>query len=243
MLLWIIAALAAYFVKGLCGFANTLLFNSLMSFGDSVVNIAPVELVLSFPTSVIMAWKGRRSLRAAIFVPPALMTLAGSAAGAFLLKNIDGSLVKVFFGFVVVALGVEMLLRDRSGKRAKGSTALFLVVGVLSGVLTGLFGVGALMAAYMSRTTANGDEFKANMCAVFAAGDVFRIALYAAMGILTGPVLRQALLLAPFMLAGLFLGMKSAGRIDEKKARRIVVILLIVSGAALIAGNLHLGGA
>ena len=243
MILWIVATLAAYFIKGLCGFANTLLFNSIMSLGHSVANVAPVELLVSFPTSVIMAWKGRRSLRAAVFAPPALMTLAGSAAGAFLLKNIDASLVKVFFGFVVIALAVEMLLRERSGKKAKGSTALFLIVGVLSGVLTGLFGVGALMAAYMSRTTGTGDEFKANMCAVFAVGDVFRIALYAAMGLLTGAVLRQALMLAPFMLAGLFLGMKSAGRIDEKKARRIVVILLIVSGAALVAGNLHLGGA
>ena len=238
MLLWIIATLAAFYVKGLCGFANTLVFNTIMGFGDSVRAIAPVELLLGFPTNVIMAWKGRRSLRAAVFFPPAVMTLAGSAVGAFLLKNIDASLAKVFFGIVLVALSVEMLLRERSGRKAKGSPALFAVIGVLSGILSGLFGVGALMAAYMSRTTDSDDEFKANMCAVFAAGSVFRIALYAAMGIITGAVLRQTLVLAPFMLGGLFLGIKSGALIDEKKVRRLVIILLIISGAALIVGNL-----
>ena len=34
MYLWIIAAVAAYFIKGLCGFANTLVFTSILSFGD-----------------------------------------------------------------------------------------------------------------------------------------------------------------------------------------------------------------
>ena len=238
MLLWIIATLAAFFVKGLSGFANTLVFNSIMSFGDNLQNIAPVELLLGFPTNVIMTWKGRKSLRAAVFLPPAIMTLAGSAVGAFLLKSIDASLAKVFFGFVIIALGVEMLLRERSGRKSKGSPVLFAVIGVLSGILSGLFGVGALMAAYMGRTTDSGEAFKANLCAVFAAGNVFRIALYAAMGIITGAALRQTLILAPFMLAGLWLGMKSARWIDEKKVRRIVVLLLIVSGVALIAGNI-----
>ena len=33
MYLWILAAVAAYFIKGLCGFANTLVFTSILSFG------------------------------------------------------------------------------------------------------------------------------------------------------------------------------------------------------------------
>ena len=238
MLLWIIATLAAFYVKGLCGFANTLLFNSIMNFGDDALIITPVEMLLGFPTNVIMTWKGRRSLRPAVFMPPAVMTVLGCVAGAFLLKSVNASSIKVFFGLVVIALSVEMLLRERSAKKAKGSPLVFAVIGVLSGVLSGLFGVGALMAAYMGRTTDNSAEFKANMCAVFTVGNLFRIILYAAMGIITAPILRQTLILTPFMLGGLFLGMKSGGMIDEAKVRRLVIVLLIVSGAALIAQNL-----
>ena len=70
MLLWIAATLLAFYVKGLCGFANTLLFNSIMNFGSSAVNISPVELLLSFPTSIIMAWRGRRTLKPSVFAKP-----------------------------------------------------------------------------------------------------------------------------------------------------------------------------
>ena len=58
------------------------------------------------------------------------------------------------------------------------------------------------------------------------------------MGILSGAVIRQTLILTPFMLAGLFLGMKSAGRIDDRKVKKLVIVLLIVSGAALVIQNL-----
>lgn len=40
MYLWFFAAIIAYFVKGLCGFASTLIFTSVLSFGTENVNIA-----------------------------------------------------------------------------------------------------------------------------------------------------------------------------------------------------------
>ncbi len=238
MFLWILATLAAFYVKGLCGFANTLVFASVMNFGDSAINISPVEVVLGFPTNLIMAWRGRRSLDARVFVPPSVMVLAGSVAGALLLKNADASAIRVFFGAVVVFTGLEMLFRERGVKRRKGSLALLTVIGVLSGLLCGLFGVGALLAAYVSRTTDTNGAFKANMCAVFVVENAFRIILYAALGIVTLSTLRQSLILMPFMLLALLLGMKSARVLNEKRARRLVILLLIVSGAALIIQNL-----
>ena len=36
MILWIIATLCAFFIKGLCGFANTLVFTSILGFGLSI---------------------------------------------------------------------------------------------------------------------------------------------------------------------------------------------------------------
>ena len=38
MFFWIIATLSAFFVKGLCGFANTLVFTSILSFGSMSKN-------------------------------------------------------------------------------------------------------------------------------------------------------------------------------------------------------------
>lgn len=55
--LWMIAAMAAYFIKGLCGFANTRVFPLILSFGVSNANISPVDLLLGYPTNLILNWK------------------------------------------------------------------------------------------------------------------------------------------------------------------------------------------
>ena len=51
MILWCIAAFTAYFVKGLCGFANTLVFTGMKCCGhmneSSIRRITTVLLVLS----------------------------------------------------------------------------------------------------------------------------------------------------------------------------------------------------
>ena len=49
--------------------------------------------------------------------------------------------------------------------------------------LCGLFGVGALLAAYVSRVTENDESFKANISTVFIADNTFRIILYNALGL------------------------------------------------------------
>ena len=45
MVWWIAATLVAFFIKGLCGFANTLIFTTILSFGSSNLSITPVELL------------------------------------------------------------------------------------------------------------------------------------------------------------------------------------------------------
>ena len=62
MWLWIVATIFAYFVKGLCGFANTLVFTTILAFGTTNINISPVELMLGYPTNLIITWKNRNKL-------------------------------------------------------------------------------------------------------------------------------------------------------------------------------------
>ncbi len=234
MLWWMLATLCAFFVKGLCGFANTLVFTTILSFGSSNLSITPVELLLGFPTNLILAWKERRSIQWKICVPLIVLVLAGNIPGIFLLKNADSRGVKIFFGLVIVGIGVELLLREYRPRQGKESRAALLVIGILSGILSGMYGIGAMLAAYVGRVTKDSHSFKANMCAVFIAENLFRLPMYTMTGILTPASLRQAALLFPVMLAGLFAGIGSGNLLDERVVRRVVIVMLIVSGMALV---------
>lgn len=238
MILWFIAAFTAYFVKGLCGFANTLIFTTILSFGAVNASISPVDLLLGYPANLILTWKNRRSLDPKVFLPLAVLVLAGSIPGALMLRNVDARFIKLVFGVVVIALGVEMLVREYSRRRARSSRLVLGIIGITSGMLCGLFGVGALLAAYVSRVTKNEESFKANISAVFIADNTFRIILYETLDLLTVSTVKSVLLLIPFVLLGLFAGIRSCGCINEKNVRRITTVLLILSGISLVLRNL-----
>lgn len=237
MLLWMIAVVLGYFVKGVTGFANTLVVSSVMSFSTVNASISPVELLLSVPTNVYMAWRNRREIDWRLCLPPLVMVLAGDIVGVWLLRQVDASAVKAVFGAAIILIGAEMLLRERRGVQHAGKAVLVLL-GTAAGVLSGLFGVGALLAAYFTRVTRTSGSFKGSMCFVFAAENLFRVAAYSLAGILTGAVVRSALLLVPCMGLGLWLGMRLCGRMDEQRVRHAVIVMLMLSGAALLLTNL-----
>lgn len=238
MYLWILAAVAAYFIKGLCGFANTLVLTSILSFGAANANISPIDLLLGYPANLILTWNNRRRLDPKVWLPLAALVLAGSLPGALLLKHVDARAIKLVFGVVVIGLGTEMLTREFSQRRARASKWMLAVIGVAAGVLCGLFGVGALLAAYVSRVTDDSNAFKGNISAVFIVDGTFRIVLYSVLGLLTLDTVKTAATLLPFAALGLFAGMKCSRVLDEKWVRRLTSVLLVLSGVSLIAVNL-----
>ena len=238
MIWWIIAAVCAFFVKGLCGFANTLVFTSILSFGNNNINISPVELLLGYPTNLILAVKERKSIKWSICLPLAALVILGSIPGALFLKTADTGIIKIFFGAIIIFIGLEMLLREFKPGKMKESKLLLGVIGLLSGVLCGLYGVGAFLGAYLSRVTEDSKSFKANICFVFFVENTFRVFLYSLWGVINSEVLKNALILFPFVLAGLFLGMLCGKKINERYIKIIVIVLLILSGATLLFANI-----
>lgn len=171
-------------------------------------------------------------------LPLSALVIAGSIPGVFFLKNADTHVIKIVFGIVIILIGLEMLLREFQTKKGKQSKILLGMIGILSGLLCGLYGIGALLGAYVSRVTDDSRSFKANICVVFFAENTFRIILYTLWGIITYDVLKQSVMLIPFMLAGLCLGMLSSRFLNEKIVKKLVIVMLIISGIALTGSNL-----
>ena len=240
MVIWHLAVLAAYFVKGLAGFGNTLIHTGVMAFFLDNAVITPVDLLLTSPANGVLLWKHRACLDRRIWLPIALVSSAFLVPGALLLRNMDSRIVKLIFGAVVIALSLDML-RDRGPQRAaprRGEKILRWVLVVASGILSGMFGVGALAAAVLEKITKDSRGMKANAAAVFVVDNILRLIIYAFTGLLTGERLLQALALAPAMGAGLFLGIRCAGRLSEKSVRLCVICVLALSGVMLIVNNL-----
>ena len=238
MILWMIAVFIGYFIKGVAGIGNTLVVNAMVSYTRSNAEITPVELLLCVPTNLTLAIAHRRAIDWKLTLPPLFMVLAGDALGVLLLANTDVAALKLIFGGVLILLGIEAVLRERRGAGTAAHPAAMTLLGIAAGVLCGMFGVGALLAAYFARVTRDAATMKGSMCFIFAVENLFRVVAYAFTGLLTAATLHNALILLPFMAAGLFLGMKLSDRLNVRRMKLVVNVLLVLSGVALLAANL-----
>lgn len=236
--IYFIAVLVAYAVKGMSGFANTLVLSTILSFTTNNLNISPLDLILSMPSNALIAWKDRKKLNFRVCVPMAICAVLGSIPGVYLLKRVDASVLKIVMGLLIAGIGVETWLRGRAKGAMKQNTAVMIVVSLLSGTISGIFGIGALMAAYVNRCSDSNGEFRANICFVFLAENVFRLILYIATEIMTMRIFLNALCFMPCMFIGLFLGMRAVARIGEKNARTVTSAMLVLSGVSVVITNL-----
>lgn len=240
-IIWMIATFAAFFVKGLCGFANTLVFQSILSFQNDNRNISPVELILTYPANIILMVKERKSLKWNVCLPLTALVVVGSIPGILLLKTADTTVIKIIFGIVTVFVAVEMFFRMRRKENKEEGIVekvLMFVVGLISGVLCGLYGVGALLGAFVGRKTDTLSAFKANMSFIFVVENTLRLVLYIILQILNFEILKKALIMIPFMFVGLLLGMFASRFVNEKHAKEIIILLLIISGISLVVTSI-----
>ncbi|WKY44401.1 sulfite exporter TauE/SafE family protein [Eubacteriaceae bacterium ES2] len=235
--LMIVAVICAYIVKGMCGFANTIVFTSILSFQNDNINITPVDLLIGIPSNILLAVRERKAVKLKLWLPLAALVLIGSLPGIFLLKYGDVVFIKILLGIVITGIGIEMLFREFHRQRSKSSPIGIFIIGLVSGFITGLFGIGALLAAYMGRTTDSPDAFRGNLCMVLLTDNLFRLIMYSVTGIITLKIVKNAMILFPFMLIGLGLGILLSKILDEKIVKVIIILMLIVSGLSLIAVN------
>ena len=238
-LFWVsaLAVLIAYTVKGLTGFANTLVLTTILSFGTyNLAQITPLELVLGTPSNFFIAIRERKGFRLRVVAPLAALMIAGCIPGALFLKFGNPALIKTLFGVGVTLVGLETLLIDRL--KLKPNRWVLGIIGITAGVMCGMYGIGALLVAYVTRTTKSPTEFRANVCFVFILVDIFRAILYLTTGIFTAEIFLTALKLAPFMAAGMGLGTLLAGKLKPRLVSKIIMILLVLSGISLTVTNL-----
>ena len=136
-MLMYIAVCLAYMVKGLTGFANTLVLTAIMSFERSGRDITPMDLLLSFPANVWMMLQQRRSMQWKKALPVCAVLLAGCIPGTLLLKGVSPAALKVVFGVLLIGLGLERIMRPQGGN-GKGSPVLQGAVALRSGITAGL---------------------------------------------------------------------------------------------------------
>ena len=126
-------------------------------------------------------------------------------------------------------------LRGTDCPRPRGTGYLAPLSGFLGGALGAMFSVnGPPIIIYLAHVIEEKQPFRATLYGIFFADACYKVVLFTANGLLNGQVLRFALLMAPFLLAGTFAGSWLQRTIDQALFKKIVALILLVTGAVLL---------
>lgn len=235
--LFLAATFAAAFVAGVSGFAFALIAAAVWL--HVLTPLQTVTLILGYGMMVqgYGAWKLRHAVSWSRIWPFLAGGAPGVAIGAIVLRWSNPAHVRIGIGAFLTLYALYGLIHP-SFRVLRGGRLADAAVGFVNGVLGALTGFAGILIVIWCGLR---DWPKDVQRGVFQPASVAMLAMCAlALGV-TGSIARDTIVLfllgLPALAAGTWAGFMLYGRLDEDTFRRIVLILLLVSGIPLIVGS------
>ncbi|MFN3655993.1 MAG: sulfite exporter TauE/SafE family protein [Pseudolabrys sp.] len=233
----IIFLLTAFFggiVTGLAGFAMGLVVSGvwlhILTPAETAVLIAGYGLITQ-PYSI---WRLRHALNWRAVAPFVLGGIVGVPIGTYLLTYADPDYLRTGVGVLLIAYSTYSLARPHL-KPMHASFPVETVVGFFNGILGGLTGLsGPIITMWCALRGWPKDMQRSVYQPVILSGFVLTMISFAVSGKITWEVARIYSYGVIPLAAGVWLGLRLYGHLDEAAFRKIVLVLLLLSGLALI---------
>ena len=231
---FLLAAFLGAVTTGVAGFAMGLVVSGIWL--HILPPVQTVTLMVSY--SVLLqgygVWKLRHALDWRRVAPFIVGGVIGVPIGAVLLGQINAAHLRTAVGVVLLLYSIYYLTRPEL-KPVRGGVPADLAIGFFNGLLGGLTGlVGIVVVIWCQLRGWSKDVQRTVFQPVIITTSAMTAVWLGASGAVTADTVKLFLLGLPMLLAGTWVGMKLYGRLDEASFRKIVLILLLLSGIFLI---------
>ena len=198
----------------------------------------PILLLLDFTAFLAFGAGALRRVRYREIVLLVPFILAGMAVGLTLLIEVPERILIAVLGVFLLTYAAYGLAR-RGGPPAL-KRAWVAPIGLAGGAFSALFGTGGVIfALYNAGRIRDKDELRATNAAMIMFSALLRIALFVSAGLLAQEgLIATALILAPAMLAGFWVGARLHSRVPAAGVAKAVYALLVIAGLTLLARSL-----
>ena len=232
--LFLAATFAAALVAGLAGFAFGLVAAAVWLHIITPVQTAALIIAFGLVVQGYAVWRLRHALNWRRLAPFLIGAAVGVPLGVAILEFANPAHVRASVGVLLVLYGVYGLARPALPRVSAGAAA-DAGVGFLNGILGGMTGLaGILVTIWCGLRGWNKDEqrtvFQPVGVAIFAMSGLW----LGLGGSIEADTVRLFLLGLPVLLLGTWLGLRLYGRLDDAAFRKVVLVLLLVSGGALL---------
>ncbi|UCH30543.1 MAG: sulfite exporter TauE/SafE family protein [Myxococcales bacterium] len=237
--LFALLVVAAYAVQTAIGFGSTLIC---VTFGAQLIGLQEViHLVvpISFLQTGYVVIRHRDGIDRRLLLGRVLPLMGvGMAFAFFLLTRVGGPWLGLAFGWMVLALSARDLHRLRMGSTAidrpitrPASVAALLGAGVVHGIYAS---GGPLLVYAVGREGLTKKAFRSTLCAVWIVLNAVLVARFVVAGDYDRAVIIDVLWLIPTVPIGILAGEWIHHRVDERRFRFAVLVLLTAAAISLI---------
>lgn len=223
----------------------------LFGFGSGLVTVAILALVLSdlqdvvvlillinLPAELFVVLRSRGAIEWRGVLRLCLGIIVGIPLGTAVLRFGNPRLLLLTLGASLIVIGAVFTRLD-DGRTIRWPGWVAPPVGLVSGLLTGLFGTGGPpLIVYYRLSGAAKTVFRGNLMAIFLLKTFVRLPAYAVGELITLPRLGASLAVMPAVLLGAWLGHRVHVEISESRFRLLIGIALLLIGSLILARNL-----
>jgi uncharacterized membrane protein YfcA len=232
--LFLLAAFLGGFASGLAGFAMGFIVAGIWLHIITPIQTTALIAGYGLCTQGYGVWKLRHALSWRNVAPFIIGGAVGVPIGTMLLRYADPVYLRSGVGVLLVVYGLYGLTQPvfrplQVGRTADGG------VGFLNGILCGLTGFpGFIITIWCQLRGWKKDFQRAVFQPVLLAAIVANVISLAAARAITADTLRLYLIGLPAMVAGLWVGFRLYGKLNEAAFRKVILALLLVAGLGLI---------
>jgi uncharacterized membrane protein YfcA len=179
-------------------------------------------------------WPLRRHIEFSRLSPFVIGGVIGVPIGVYLLAYTDAATLKVALGIFLVAFGTYALLAPKLPSFTAGGRTADGAIGFIGGILGGIGGYSGVLPTIWTQLRGWSKEMARAVYQPY----VIVIQAITVAGILLVAFDRTSLVLfaaiLPPVLLGTWIGWQLFGKLDDRRFRQALAVLLIVSGATLV---------
>ncbi len=221
-------------VSGLAGFAMGLVVSGIWLHILTPAQTAALIVGYGLLVQSYSIWKLRHALNWRTVAPFIAGGVIGVPLGAALLTRMNPDYLRTGVGVLLVAYSSFFLLRPTVHTVRTDLRADF-GVGILNGILGGMTGLaGPIITIWCQLRGWRKDEQRAIFQPVILAAFTLTAASLTVNGTITVDLIKIYLMGLPVLIAGVWLGLKLYGRLDEAAFRKVILWMLLLSGLVLI---------
>jgi uncharacterized membrane protein YfcA len=236
----ILGALLAGFAQGLSGFAFAMIALSIWAWALAPQVAAPLAVFGALMGQLLSLFQVRAGYDLRRIAPLVAGGVIGVPIGVFALHNFDPVKFKLVVGTLLILYAGYGLLSGGALRIKVGGRWLDAGVGLIGGGLGGLGGMsGSVPAIWTQMRGWNRDLRRATMQVYNITMHIFTLTVYFETGGLRALDWRLFAIAAPAMLVPAYFGARLYHRISERLFQRLILVLLLFSGIAMLYGSLR----